>query len=53
LALSPATTEKIISEIKTQIFEPIHDFVMNNGKVDGLKNSGIIIDPVEKFEDFF
>lgn len=44
LALSPATTEHIIVELNTQIFEPIHNFVMNNGKVDGLKTSGIEIE---------
>jgi hypothetical protein len=41
LALSPATTEKIITELNTDIFEPIHDYVMNGGKVDELKKSGL------------
>ena len=50
LALSPATTEKIIAELNAQIFEPVHDYVMNGGKSDGLKTSGI---EVEKFEDYF
>lgn len=45
LALSPATTEKVISELNVQIFEPIHDFVMNNGKVDGMKSAGLEIEP--------
>ena len=44
LALSPTTTEKIISELNTEIFEPIHDYVMNDGKVDELKKSGIILE---------
>jgi hypothetical protein len=50
LALSPATTEKIIAELNAQIFEPVHDYVMHGGKSDGLKTSGI---EVEKFEDYF
>lgn len=53
LALSPATTEKIIGELNTQVFEPIHDYVMNDGKVDQLKSTGIEIDHTEKFEDYF
>lgn len=60
LALSPATTEQVIRELNTQVFEPIHDFVMNGGKVDELKKTGIILTsaepeamPAEKFEDYF
>lgn len=60
LALSPATTEQVIRELNTQVFEPIHDFVMNGGKVDELKKTGIILTsaepesvPTEKFEDYF
>jgi hypothetical protein len=44
LALSPVTTEQIIAEINAQIFEPIHDYVMNNGKVDVMKSTGIVIE---------
>ncbi len=46
LALSPATTEKIISELNIQVFAPIHDFVMNGGATtDPIKNLGISIEP--------
>ena len=44
LALSPATTEKIITELNIEIFEPVHDYVMNGGKVDELKKSGIVLE---------
>jgi len=44
LALSPATTEKIITELNVEIFEPVHDYVMNGGKVDELKKSGIVLE---------
>ena len=44
LALSPATIEEVISEINVQIFEPIHNFVMSDGKVDPIKNSGIVLE---------
>lgn len=45
LALSPATTEKIIAELNAQVFEPIHDYVMNGGKADEMKTVGIEITP--------
>ncbi len=41
VALSPIDTEKIIHEINDQIFEPIHDFVINGGKSDPLKATGL------------
>lgn len=41
LALSPANIEKIINDLNTQVFEPIHDFVMHEGKTDPLKSAGI------------
>lgn len=49
LAVSPTDTEKIIHEINDQIFEPIHNFIMNQGAVvDPLKQAGIIIEPVQE-----
>ncbi len=50
LALSPVTTEKIITELNTEIFEPIHDYVMNGGKVDELKKSGILVENTLELE---
>ncbi len=44
LALSPATTEKIVAELNVEIFEPVHDYVMNGGKGDGMKSAGIVIE---------
>ncbi len=44
LALSPATTEKIITELNVAVFEPIHDYVMNGGKSDPMKSLGITIE---------
>lgn len=41
-AASPATIEHLIEALNHAIFEPIHDFVMNNGKApDPLKAQGI------------
>ena len=47
LALSPITTEQVIAEINAQIFEPIHDFVMNKGKIDTMKSTGITVEAPE------
>ena len=43
LAISPATAEKLITEINVQVFEPIHQFVISGGKSDGMAASGIIL----------
>lgn len=44
-AASPATIEKIIEELNMHIFEPIHQFVMNDGKApDPLASQGIHIE---------
>lgn len=49
LALSPASMDEVIAEINNQIFEPIHEFVMNNGKVDPIKNTGLVLEtPAEE-----
>lgn len=45
-AASPATIERLIEDLNHHIFEPIHDFVMNNGKApDPLKAQGIELEP--------
>jgi hypothetical protein len=44
-AVSPATAEQLISDINMQILEPIHEFVMNQGKApDPLTATGIIVE---------
>jgi hypothetical protein len=49
LALSPANAEKIISEINTQIFQPIHDYVMAGGKSpDGMVGMGLHVENSEQ-----
>lgn len=46
-AAGPATIEKMIHDLNHHIFEPIHDFVMNNGKApDPLKAQGIEIEHI-------
>lgn len=45
LALSPQTTETIITEVNEKIFQPIHDYVLRGGKpVDGMEKAGIVLD---------
>lgn len=45
LALSPANLDAVIDDVNDAILEPIHDFVMNQGKpsIDPLKQAGITI----------
>ena len=44
-AFSPANTQKLIQELNERVFEPIHDFVMNQGKkADPLHQAGIVVD---------
>lgn len=46
LALSPANAQKVLEDINASILEPIHNFVMNNGKTpDALTTAGIVIEP--------
>lgn len=45
-AASPSTVEKLILDLNHQIFEPIHDFVMTDGKTpDPLAAHGIELQP--------
>lgn len=46
LALSPTNTDKIIAEVNREIFEPIHGFVMNQGRpADPMATAGIVVQP--------
>lgn len=48
LAVSPTTLTSIIHDINDQIFEPIHDFVVNQGKSpDPLQQAGLIVEKTE------
>lgn len=45
-AASPATIDHLIDDLNLNIFEPIHNFVVNNGKVpDSTKIQGIDFEP--------
>lgn len=51
-AASPATIEKMITDLNHQIFEPIHDFVMRQGKApDPLTAHGIELEPTQDESD--
>ncbi len=51
-AASPATAEQMIGDMNDQIFQPIHEFVMNNGKQpDSLTSTGIVIEPETHIPD--
>lgn len=45
-AASPTTIERLITDLNHHIFEPIHDYVMNQGKApDPLAAQGIQLEP--------
>ncbi len=49
-AVSPTTAEQIINAMNTEIFEPIHQFVITNGKKpDPLAAAGIELQPEEEY----